>query len=97
MSVQHKLLLPHYLPSDIVTLQHTDPVIKEVLIFWRHKQHPNKEQRKNGMCLIQPLCSGVGLVGGGEWCFVSPGFPAGRGRGCVLVVVTCCIKNGCAD
>lgn len=39
--------LPHHPPSDIITLQHNDPVIKEVLVFWRRKQYPNKEERKN--------------------------------------------------
>ncbi|XP_041853008.1 uncharacterized protein LOC121647552 [Melanotaenia boesemani] len=38
--------LPHHPPSDVVTLQLADPVIQEVLVFWRRKQRPNKEERK---------------------------------------------------
>lgn len=34
--------LPHHPPSDIATLQHTDPVIQEALVFWTCKQRPNK-------------------------------------------------------
>lgn len=47
--------LPHHPPSDIVTLQYNDPVIKEVLVFWRRKQHPNKEERKNASHLALVL------------------------------------------
>lgn len=29
--------LPHQPPSDIATLQHTNPVIQEVSVFWTSK------------------------------------------------------------
>ena len=38
--------LPHHPPSDIATLQHTDPVIQEALVFWARKQRPSKDERK---------------------------------------------------
>lgn len=47
--------LPHHPPSDIVTLQHNDPIIKEVLVFWRCKQPPNKKERKNASHLALVL------------------------------------------
>ena len=38
--------LPQYPPADIGALQQADPVILEVLNFWRQKQYPGREERK---------------------------------------------------
>lgn len=38
--------LPHHPPSDIRSLQQTDPVTHEVLTFWRQKCGPNQEERR---------------------------------------------------
>lgn len=40
------MALPPHTPSDICALQQADPVIREVLAFWRLKQHPSYEERK---------------------------------------------------
>uniref|UniRef100_A0A3P8S9K2 Gypsy retrotransposon integrase-like protein 1 n=1 Tax=Amphiprion percula TaxID=161767 RepID=A0A3P8S9K2_AMPPE len=38
--------LPQHLPANVCALQQADPVIQEILVFWRRKQHPDYEQRK---------------------------------------------------
>uniref|UniRef100_A0A3B3SEI7 Gypsy retrotransposon integrase-like protein 1 n=1 Tax=Paramormyrops kingsleyae TaxID=1676925 RepID=A0A3B3SEI7_9TELE len=39
-------VLPRHSPVDICVLQQADPILKEVLVFWRRKQRPNFEERK---------------------------------------------------
>lgn len=43
--------LSQHPPSDLVMLQQMDPVIQEILGFWKQKQHPNKEEREH-MCQL---------------------------------------------
>lgn len=49
--------LPHQAPSDICAPQRADPVIQELLVFWRWKQRPNQEERKQvsraGLTLVK--------------------------------------------
>lgn len=40
------LALPQHLPADVGALQQADPVIGEVLTFWRQKRYPDREERK---------------------------------------------------
>ncbi|XP_076740530.1 uncharacterized protein LOC143418699 [Maylandia zebra] len=39
-------VLPHLTTPDLHTLQQVDPVIKEILVFWRRKQQPSFEERQ---------------------------------------------------
>lgn len=39
--------LPHHAPSDLRELQHADPVLQEVLVFWGQKQRPNPRERRH--------------------------------------------------
>ncbi|XP_065325766.1 uncharacterized protein LOC135932296 [Pelmatolapia mariae] len=39
-------VLPHLTTPDLHTLQQVDPVIKEILVFWRRKQRPSFEERQ---------------------------------------------------
>ncbi|XP_048842280.1 uncharacterized protein LOC125715081 [Brienomyrus brachyistius] len=45
-------VLPGHSLADIRALQQADPTLKEVLVFWRRKQRPNFEERKQ---LSQPV------------------------------------------
>lgn len=38
--------LPHHTPPDIEALQQADSVFQELLVFWKRKQHPSYEERK---------------------------------------------------
>lgn len=39
--------LPHHAPSDLRALQHADPFLQEVLVFWGQKQRPNTWDRRH--------------------------------------------------
>lgn len=39
-------VLPHLTTPDLHALQQVDPVIKEILVFWRRKQRPSFEERQ---------------------------------------------------
>lgn len=49
--------LPHHTPSDICTLQQADPVIQELLVFWRWNQRTNHKEQKqvslSGLTMIR--------------------------------------------
>lgn len=40
------MALPHLTTSDLGALQQADPVMQEVLVFWRREQHPDFEERQ---------------------------------------------------
>lgn len=42
---------PQYTLPDLCALQQNDPVLQEILVFWRQKRRPTNEERKN---LSQP-------------------------------------------
>lgn len=42
---------PQYTHPDLCALQQNDPVLQEILIFWRQKRRPTHQERKN---LSQP-------------------------------------------
>lgn len=38
--------LPHHFPSDFCALQQADPVLQGILVFWKRKQQPDFQERK---------------------------------------------------
>ncbi|XP_034080600.1 uncharacterized protein LOC117551727 [Gymnodraco acuticeps] len=40
------IALPHHTQSDMEALQQADPVLQEFLVFWRRRQRPSNDERK---------------------------------------------------
>lgn len=55
--------LPHHAPSDLWALQHADPVLQEVLVFWGQKYCPTLGSGNTYPCLHLPL-----FANGSDWC-----------------------------
>ena len=42
--------LTHHVPSDFSALQQADPVLQEILVFWRRQQRPDFQERRQLSC-----------------------------------------------
>lgn len=40
-------VLPRQSPSDLKSLQEADPLLKDLLVFWRRRARPNREERQS--------------------------------------------------